>query len=89
VYDRSQPVTIDGVVAEFAFGNPHPHVVLTSSTSQVRALGGRGYPGRTLWQDRADRLALFTQCRQRDRCSRMSPVFGWTYRPRTGPSPCR
>ena len=28
MYDSSQPVTLDGVVAEFAFVNPHPFIVV-------------------------------------------------------------
>lgn len=28
VYDSTQPVTIDGVVAEFQFVNPHPFVIV-------------------------------------------------------------
>lgn len=28
VYDSNQPVTLDGVVVEFAFVNPHPFVVV-------------------------------------------------------------
>ena len=37
VYDSSQPVTLDGVVVEFAFVNPHPFVV-------VEAADGAGRP---------------------------------------------
>jgi hypothetical protein len=37
VYDSSQSVTIDGAVAEFAFVNPHPYVV-------VEAAEGAGPP---------------------------------------------
>jgi hypothetical protein len=36
VYDSSQPVTIDAVVAEFAFVNPHPYLVVDVAES-----GGR------------------------------------------------
>jgi hypothetical protein len=36
VYDSSRPVTLDGVVAEFAFVNPHPFVVV-----EVTDGGGR------------------------------------------------
>jgi uncharacterized protein DUF6152 len=29
VYDSSRPVTIDGIVSEFYFVNPHPYLVVT------------------------------------------------------------
>ena len=41
VYDSSQRVTIDGVVAEFAFVNPHPYVVV-----DVTDGAGRSQPWR-------------------------------------------
>lgn len=36
VYDSSQPVTIDAVVAEFAFVNPHPYLVVDVADSEGR-----------------------------------------------------
>src|SRR5262245_17552583 len=36
VYDSNRPVTIDGIVSEFFFVNPHPYLVVT-----VRDSGGQ------------------------------------------------
>ena len=37
VYDGSRPVTIDGVVAQFQFINPHPFVVIDVKDASGRA----------------------------------------------------
>jgi len=41
VYDSSQPVTVDGVVAEFAFVNPHPYLVVDVADGGGRAQSWR------------------------------------------------
>jgi hypothetical protein len=34
VYDSSNPVTIEGIVASFHFVNPHPYVIVTVTNAQ-------------------------------------------------------
>jgi hypothetical protein len=52
VYDTSQQVTVEGVVAEFQFVNPHPYV-----TVEVRQQGGE--PQR--WKLEMDNLSELVQ----------------------------
>ncbi len=53
VYDSSQPVTVEGVVAEFAFVNPHPYVVV-----DVPEGGGRSQPWRLELDNRFELVGI-------------------------------
>lgn len=58
VYDSSQPVTIDGVVAEFAFVNPHPYVVVDVADSGGTGTGGRSQPWRLELDNRFELVGI-------------------------------
>jgi hypothetical protein len=36
IYDSAQQVTVDGVVSEFRFINPHPYVMVTAASGERR-----------------------------------------------------